>query len=168
MKPETVLVLRKLAREATIFALLGMVLAGIGVYVVMDDEDRDNARQKAAIAVNATTDPNLFVVATTDSHGNPQSSPYVEVRLSNGTRLHVRRCDPGQTSDCREFLNSACVLCDAEKYGIERDYWTAYNEARHHDLGETMLVTLYVSLLGFPAGLVLWLFYRLVRFAVKG
>lgn len=39
--------------------------------------------------------------------------------------------------------------------------------ARHVDLGRAMLGTLYVSLWGFPTGLGLWIFYRLVRFAVK-
>lgn len=43
MKPETVVLLRKLAREATIFALLGMVVAAIGIFVFMDNQDRANA-----------------------------------------------------------------------------------------------------------------------------
>lgn len=53
MKPETVSIIRNLAREATIFALLGTVVATIGIFVFMDNEDRTNAKQKAAEAIHA-------------------------------------------------------------------------------------------------------------------
>lgn len=241
MKPETVLLLRKLAREATIFALLGMVLAGIGVFVVMDNADTTNAKRQAEIAVHAGFD----LSAGIEPPAKPV--PTVQVPLSNGSMLRVCACQPriepnthsegehlandkdflaatqsdqvnylskidsdfakasskdqlaylayithktgkdpqhtyeiifdeiaDQKKDCRRFSTDPLAIRisvpkgNADQVAIEKDYCTAYQEARHHALGGTLLGTLYISLLGFPAGLGLWIFYRLVRFAVKG
>lgn len=60
-------------------------------------------------------------------------------------------------------------LGTTDQIAIERDYWTAYKEARHRYPPGDLLASLFVGLLSFPAGLVLWIFfYRLIRFAVKG
>lgn len=205
MKPETVLFLRKLAREATIFALLGMVVAGIGMFVVIDNADRTNAREKAAEAVHA--DVKWFP--------QPKPTPTVEVPLTNGTVLHVRQClvpPPASLGgDCLNFsgpfaqyelqiqavpapptgelqspnpatqdpaglakapfrsrLIGSVPLGSADQVGIEKEYWTAYKNSRHQRPVEEMLGPLLFGLCGFAAGLVLWIFYRLVRFAVKG
>jgi len=49
-------VVRKLAREATIFALLGMLVAVTGVFVFDDLRDGANAKNEAAKAVHADID----------------------------------------------------------------------------------------------------------------
>ena len=175
MKPETIVIIRKLAREATIFALLGMALGAIGAYVFMDYEDRTNAIYQATIAVHGGMD---WTVHT--QHSQPTHT--VQVPLTNGAVLYVRRCEPEgpwakyevSKPDCRKFITDPIAIRDAVPLGhadqviIEKDYWAAYKRARHYDLGGQLLGSLYIGLLGFPAGLALWIFYRLVRFAVKG
>ena len=194
MKPETIIIIRKLAREATIFALLGMALGAIGAYVFMDYEDRTNAIYQATIAVHGGMDWNVHA-----QHSQPTHT--VQVPLTNGAVLYVRRCEPDgpwtkyatgkddtiklppgyedakpvvSTPECRKFITDPIAIRDsvplgnADQVAIEKDYWAAYKKARHYDLDGQLLGSLYVGLLGFPAGLVLWIFYRLVRFAVKG
>jgi hypothetical protein len=51
---------------------------------------------------------------------------------------------------------------------IEKDYWLAYAKAKSQHRTENMMAAAVLSLWGFPAGIMVWLFYRLVRFAVKG
>src|SRR5713101_6062451 len=51
---------------------------------------------------------------------------------------------------------------------IEKDYWRAYAKAKGQHRTENMMTAAVLSLWGFPSGIVVWLFYRLVRFAVKG
>lgn len=82
MKPETVLLLRKLAREATMFALLGILVATIGIFVFMDNQDRANAKRQAAIAVHAVEG----MYALTDG----EIVNTLQVPLTNGTVLRVR------------------------------------------------------------------------------
>lgn len=257
MKPETVIIIRKLAREATIFALLGIVAAAIGIFAFMDNQDRANAKRQAVIAVHAGID---------FSNAPAKPAPTVEVPLTNGTVLQVRRCpnlfnfdvdaarkagysddeilqffvakpyfktfsqadqqalvakvdpdfaqlkpeefrtflsrynggaarnnrpkpkfDPNApvdpSPDCRNFsgrpteyrasgntdqFTQYASMGSIDQVAIEKEYWTAYKQARHLDLSGTLLGSLYFGLLGFPAGLGLWMFYRLVRFAVTG
>lgn len=171
MKPETVLLLRKLGREATVFALLGMVLAGIGVFAYIDNEDRKWASATALATVHAD-DWNVYA-----QHSQP---PTVEVPLTNGTVLHVRMCGKGDVfdqvaaginpGDCTEFSDpfTSISLGQPQQIVIEKDYWTAYKSMRHHALGTEVWISLFYGLCGLLAGLVLWIFYRLVRFAVKG
>jgi hypothetical protein len=64
--------------------------------------------------------------------------------------------------------NRVVRIGDTDQVAIEKDYWTAYKNSRHHDFAGEMLGSLLLGLLGFPAGLALWIFYRLVVFAVKG
>jgi hypothetical protein len=85
----------------------------------------------------------------------------------------------GYTSDCRYFSNSyyelerklggrlSVPLGSADQVAIEKDYWAAYSKARRRNLGIGM-GSLALSVWGFPAGLGIWAFYRLVRFAIKG
>lgn len=177
MKPETILLLRKLAREATIFSLLAMVLAGIGVFVYIDNEDRYWANATALATVHAD-DWNVYA-----QHSQP---PTVEVPLTNGTVLHVRMCGKGDVfdqlaagihpEDCKELSYpfeqlggrlTSIPLGHPQQIAIEKDYWTAYKSMRHHMLGTEVSISLFYGLCGLLAGLVLWIFYRLVRFAVK-
>jgi len=57
-------------------------------------------------------------------------------------------------------------LGNADQVAIEKDYWTAYNKSRSY--AGSAVGSLLGGLRGFPVGLGLWVFYRLVRFAVKG
>ena len=181
--------MRKLAREAVIFALLGWLGATIAIFVKLDIDDRAAAKDKAVQAVHAGIDWNVYTT-------NSQPMHTVQVPLRNGTVLQVRQCPidltaglvpkvkfdpnaPYQPEDCRNFSDDkffadlggvlvSIPLGNAEQVAIERDYWTAYHNSRHQELAGEMLGSLFLGLWGFPAGLGLWIFYRLVRFAVKG
>jgi hypothetical protein len=75
--------MRKLAGEAAIFALLGLVVATMGVLLKLYTDARVAARTKAAEAVHAK-DYQL--------QGAESSNSIVVVTLDNGTILEVRRC----------------------------------------------------------------------------
>lgn len=189
MKPETVLLLRKLAREATIFALLGMVVATVGIFVKLDMDERAEAKLAARRAVHALlTNPHfeLQISVSYSSKTVPiahapqdQSERTVSVPLTNGTVLFIHSCGVHLVSpkDCRNFsetnkeqfrrANLNVPLGDEDQIAIERDYWAAY-KAKRESVGTVLLGSLLFGLWGFPAGLALWIFHRLVRFAVKG
>lgn len=215
MKPETVLFLRKLAREAVIVALLGQLLATVVGFVRLDMDDRATAKDKAAQAVHAEMPKTMVPMFAPD--GTVGEIPaervndavkagarlaLVDVPLTNGTVLHVRPCetfDPDAfmaqrqknvfdelaaqstppVTDCTHFSGpyeklaaqhggwlSGVALGSADQVAIEKNYWTAYKNSR--DVGNSAVGSLFMGLWGFPAGLGLWIFYRLVRFAVKG
>ena len=207
--------MQKLAREATIFALLGLIIGIIGVFVAMDSDDKAAAKEKAAQAVHASTPQ--WQIRLDFSKAPVQSvTNIVLVPLRSGMVLLVRRC-PGpipippvarlgeavesrkqnifdelakndelakDDKNCRNFsfsgsnshayylgdsLSLTVPLGDADQVAIEKDYWIAYRNSRRQHFAGEMLGSLFLGgLYGFPAGLGLWMFYRLVRFAVKG
>ena len=70
-------------------------------------------------------------------------------------------------NDCFRFDGQEPVtLGTAKQVAIEKEYWAAYKNSR--DVGGCALWSSVMGLWGFAGGLVLWLFYRLVRFAVRG
>ena len=207
--------LQRLTREATIFALLGLIIGIMGVFVAMDRDDKVAAKEKAAQAVHAST-PEWQITLNFSKAPVQSATNTVLVPLRNGMVLLARRC-PGQIpippsgtlgepvesrkqdifdeltkndglakddKNCRNFsfsgsnsqayylgdsLSLTVPLGDADQVAIERDYWIAYRSSRHQHFAGEMLRSLFPgSLYGFPAGLALWIFYRLVRFAVKG
>ncbi len=252
--------MRKLAREAIIFALLGLLAGAIGMFVVLDMEDRADAKAKAVQAVHAVTlDLDTSQPLFDMSKAQPILPPGVTEELiavqvplmRKGTVLQVRRCstaDPGESvlrsargiddtsranlwdvfhqaknedelatrlqnanipqslkadlwdakraandpwkvvserpaplpvdlsgglvpKNCRNFSNpfrDVLPLGNPDQVAIEKDYWTAYKNSRHQQFGSEILGSLFIGLWGFPAGIALWIFYRLVRFALKG
>jgi hypothetical protein len=109
----------------------------------------------------------------------------VAVPLTNGTVLHVRVC--GQSSgpwnkyiDCREFSAPdpykefgghiiSIPLGHPDQIALEKDYWAAHNKTSRQNLFSNATGSLLLGLLwGFPCGIGVWIFYRLVRFAITG
>ena len=189
---------RAIAREAVIFALVGLLLAEVGGGIFAVRQAKEEARSVAFYSLHATP----------PTEGN-QIDNSVRVPLTDGTVLYVTDCDqlhaeadlldqaareralkPGQIDFSEAlvwipgFLSNDCVgfyvpgvakaslrevhVGDTNQIAIEKQYWRFYLDARHRILGTELPALLFVDLLGFPAGLVVWLFYRLVRFAVKG
>ena len=183
--------MRKLAREAGVFGLLGLLMASIGFFAKLYADARLTARTVAAQAVHARDDQ---VQRVEPSHA------IVVVTLNDGTILHVRQCQkydpqtayesadrliaaletrslrqkqaaqpndnaqprnklalpkPDETFDCRNFSSTSY-----DQASLERDYWTAYRESKHQALAGNVLGSLAKGLLGFPAGLGVWIFYR--------
>lgn len=204
----TVSTFRKLAREAVIFMLLGLVAGVLVAFVVLEIQSAGDVKKDAAKAVYAYEAP-------PPPPGYELVEPVVQVPLTNGVLLFVTDCGRahpadlpawlvplesasanaphtskdsnksvpvplGSTNgiDCVYFENFPWVRYggqrDPERLGsptqvaIEKMYWQAYAKSkREHMLGNGVW-SLIVGCCGFATGLVIWLFYRLVRFAVKG
>jgi hypothetical protein len=181
---------RKLAREAVIFMLLGFVMGVAVAFVLFQRSSLTSVKEDAAKAVYAFEAPPLPA-------GYEPNTQVVQVPLTNGILLFVTDCnrlhpwiieDPknpatpapvGTTNgrDCVYFKNEAdppgwnlisVPLGEQSQIVIEKQYWAAYAKAKRQRLWENGAGSLVVGLWGFPAGLGVWLFYRLVRFAVKG
>ncbi len=59
-------------------------------------------------------------------------------------------------------------LGDTNQVAIEKEYWKAFTKAKQELLVENAMESTFLSLWGFPVGIIVWIFYRLVQFAVKG
>jgi hypothetical protein len=216
---------RKLAREATIFMLLGPVVVAPAVFAFLQ-----RSSLQTDVKVDAARGVHAFDVATLP-HGFRLDNS-VLVPLSNGVQLYVTDCSqahpidlsagfvpkatpsapaakkpsgavdydalakhlgesqpapipipPGLTngSDCTYFSDQfndlvhhfgghlvSVPLGDKNQVAIEEEYWQAYAKAKSQHRNENMTAAAMLSLWGFPAGIIVWIFYRLVRFAVKG
>ncbi len=184
--------MRKLAREAVIFCLLGSILAAIAALVIVERQAIGAAKSEAAArAVHG------ILVPTGITPDDSAGAHYAAVPLTNGIRLYVRACiDPQQPPskppnlldtlyeqdhDCRYFYDgsarevaqfggwpAAISLGDSDQVSIEKDYWTAYKSVKRWPVPENLMISALFGLYGFPAGFVLWCLYRLVRFAIFG
>jgi hypothetical protein len=107
--------IRKLAREATIFALIGMVVAAVGGFTLLMKDVRTRARLVGAEAVHAGT-PQIHVppgyTLDPDSPGLQKNS--VEVPLTNGVVLHVRECVP-------DFSDALVLKKDVKRSATDYD-----------------------------------------------
>jgi hypothetical protein len=86
---------RKLAREAVIFCLLGSVLTIVGSFVVLNRDERARATAAAKSAVHAEVelDQSNFKPIPTDAIVDQEwKINFVKVPLSNGVILSVRQC----------------------------------------------------------------------------
>jgi hypothetical protein len=183
--------MRKLVREATIFALLGFLLVSVGLFIKTERDIKNNAAFQATKAVHAdTTEPTRM-----DLPPGAVLIPVntVAVPLTNGTILHIRRCTDStekvperdvftqlaeEDKNCRYFSDwfakfggqmVSVPLGQPDQIALERDYWTAYKAANQRDVVSTATASLVFGLLwGFTGGVCIWVFYRLVRFAIAG
>lgn len=180
--------MRKLAREAVIFMLLGPIVAAPAVFAFFQHRSVGDVKTEAARSVHA-------IDAVQEPAGfRPINS--VLVPLTNGVKLYVTDCNqahqlvwfdqnappPGaHGGDCVYFSDpyqkelqqsggrlASISLGDENQVAIEKDYWLAYSKAKSQHRIENAMAAVVLSLWGFPAGIIVWLFYRLVRFAVKG
>jgi hypothetical protein len=208
--------MRKIAREAVIFMLLGPIAAVLVAFIYLERQSAEVFKAEAArgvYAIDAAQEPAGFT---------PVNS--VLVPLTNGVRLYVTDCaqahpwvvssvpannkpadlpagltplpsvdsatarferiPPGahlEGGNCVHFSDpyqkelqqlggrlSSIPLGDENQVAIEKDYWQAYAKAKSQHRIENMVAAGVLSLWGFPTGIIIWLFYRLVRFAVKG
>ncbi len=186
---------RKTARQAVIFMLLGLVVGVLVAFLLLERRSTGDVKKDAAKAVYAyeasplppgfkpdepavqvplTNGVLLFVTDCNRAH------PWViSSQPAAGTPTKTVPVPPGSTngSDCVYFNNQykdpnwslvSVPLGDENQVAIEKEYWQAYAKSKRQHLLENGMWSLLMGLWGFPAGLVIWLFYRLVRFAVKG
>jgi hypothetical protein len=176
--------MRKLAREATIFVLLGFALTVLSLFTKMAMDEADYAKQEAAKAVHADAIPPLPAGYTLT-----KTVHTVDVPLKSGTVLHIRECPDSEVklkrdvlseeqNNCRYFADwasqfggstTSLPLGNPAQVAIEKDYWDAYKKFGTHDLYTNAIVSAIGGVeWGIPAAFGIWIFYRLVRFAVKG
>lgn len=189
--------LRKIAREAVIFILLGPVVAAGITFAFVEKQSVGHAKAEAERAVYASDVKSLPSGLRWDNT--------VLVPLTNGTQLQVMDCsqahpspafDPNKSYqiapadeipvpvgasngvDCMYFTDEvfkergghldSVPLGDKDQVAIEEQYWQAYAKAKTQSRTDNAMVVGFLSLWGFLGGFIVWMFYRLIRFAVKG
>jgi hypothetical protein len=175
--------MRKLAREAVIFALLGLFIAIAGCFVYLTKDIRTNANVAAAREVHSFAQGSVSALAHPDemkiigfvaTFDDPDWGGawrqlddsilfhrLIEVPVMKGRTLYFTECQ----SHADEGGN--CVFLPIPEE-IAKDYWAAYKKSEHETLRRTGMASLESGLWGFADGIGIWILYRLVRLAVKG
>jgi hypothetical protein len=183
--------MRKLARQAVILALLGLLVTATGYFAFLTKDIRTTANKAAALAVHSfaqgkvsalRTDADLGLhrmmlpddigfVSTFDDpdwgdawHQLNESILFnhlIEVPVMDRRILYFTECQ----SHADEGGN--CVFLPQPNQ-ITKDYWTAYEDSEHKTLLQSGTESLKFGLWGFAGGIGIWAFYGIVRFAIKG
>jgi hypothetical protein len=160
----------KLVRQA-IFALLGFIVALIGIFVVLGRNITTRAQTDAARQVHAEIAQGPTGLRPIDT---------VDVPLTNGTVFHVRECQQywrgrlDETTDCRFFSDryrqlTFLALGDPRQVAFEKDYWVAYRKSIRENLFQNALVSTRLGLRwGLLGGLCIWILYRIIHLGVRG
>jgi hypothetical protein len=155
---------RRLAREAVIFMLSGMVLAAVSSFAYMHHSEakaiqsQRDALKMPCEQMTRPVRPNIDPPEGYDYFGSMLDAPMVtraECNLVFGTNVESL---PTPTAYGRDFYNRRDASL-AE--GVRIKNLRIDNQAN-------AMVAAVIGLYGFAAGLGVWLFYRLVRFAIKG
>jgi hypothetical protein len=148
---------RKTAREAVIFMLLSMLFSSIGAFIYMRHSEAKSFRaQRDSLKKDCDSIPSWAVGM------NPQSARHyvsqAECSLVFGEALYPPRpYDPGAKLSQESIQEDNDALAEGEHIKTQK-----------LDYEESALVSLVVGAYAFAGGLGVWLFYRLLRFAVKG
>lgn len=158
--------MRKLAREAVIFMLLAMLLGFVGTFIFqIRQQSLDNAAQRTALSKNCAP----FEAGTTI--GGKQPFQAMSTENLDGTFFSRAECtlvfgekkypvvawDRGVTLSDKDQARYAAALAHGKTIlDLKIDYPTV------------LFVSAFIGAWSFIVGLGLWLFYRLIRFAVKG
>ena len=167
--------MRKLAREAVIFMLLGWILLTVGMFVglyattpskvkntVQTPEVFPTPEECRKLGLNSQMSPAQITSALQkaskeDDPGDPLSG-LGGISVEVDREAHI--CLETQTDDFSQFM-SAIPVNDPQPppdFIHNVDY----------SISDFMMESLFVGSFGFLAGLGLWIFYRVVRFAIKG
>src|SRR6266849_5785498 len=128
--------MRKLAREAIIFALLGLLIGTIGIFVKLDMDDRAAAKEEAARAVHAravhaSVGMLEFGKSRLREAPKPPFDPNAPIQslvpLRNGTVLQVRQCSMADPAE--PILLSAQGIDDRTRARL----WDQIHQAKNED-----------------------------------
>ena len=149
--------MRKLAREAVIFMLFGLMLSFTSSFIFMCRQQANSIRaERDSLKKHCDSIPSWGVgeQGLSDEHSTTQA----ECSLVFGTVLYPPRSyDPGVRLSQATIQDDSYALAEGERIrNLSIDYQ-----------GNVLLSCL-AGAYGFVAGLGIWLFYRLIRFAVKG
>jgi len=161
--------LRRTAREAVIFMLAGMALSAIAVssYSYRDQAQRIRIERSA---LKATCDVKLDMSTSMPIHPVPTPPPGFLAITEWWPLPRLVKCDAA-------FNDKAIDLAAGLDYIFDKDGHAEYVEARAEglriknlkvDFADCALTGAIAGGFGFVGGLGVWLFYRLVRFAIKG
>jgi ABC-type multidrug transport system fused ATPase/permease subunit len=155
--------IRSLAREAVIFMLLGLLLSSTGTFIYLS-----RSQSKAHKVLRDVLWENCEGLRTRGSHsisngGGSYTTPAEcsEV-FENWAATDWKRQELGNASGSIRPLQLSSEDLDNALSDGKRIKNLKIDSAGH------ALVALLVGAYGFVAGLGVWFFYRLVRFAVKG
>ena len=190
--------MREFAREAVIFILLGPIAAIVPAFIHFQRQSLGDIKYVAArsiyaaerdkpdpdfipiysVAVPLTTGDTLYVTDCGQLYPSVATNGAASDKPSNTAPTTVQFV-PGSTNgkDCVYFddeiytrgghLNSV-TLGSKNQIAIEQAYWAAFAKARHHQAYASAVMAGFLSLWGIPAGFVVWICYRLIRFAAEG
>jgi hypothetical protein len=183
--------MRKLARQAVIFSLLGLLVTITGHFAFLAKDIRTTANVAAALAVHSFAQGNVSALRTeaylrlhrtmtpgeigfVSTFDDPDWGGawrqlndsilfhrLIEVPVMDGRVLYFTECQ----SHAEEGEN--CLFLPQPSQ-IAKDYWDAYKESEQETLQTSGKESLKSGLWGFVGGLGIWTLYWLVRFAVKG
>ena len=153
---------RKLAREAVIFMLLGWILLTVGMFVGLYATTPSKVKNTIQAPDAYPTPEQCRKLGL----NNQMSSAQITAALQKATEEE----DPGG------FFSGSGAISDklARQADIclkTQNQPQAPPEFVHnvdYSISGFTMESIYVGILGFPAGLGLWIFYRVVRFAIKG
>jgi hypothetical protein len=184
---------RRLAREAVIFMLLGMMLAAVGSFIYMSYSQavsfrvqRDALKQKCdllargpagatSIEKDGTVLVNIaecgIVFGTDPAHGG-----YIDISAGLVPKQQPEASSAAPSKKI-EGLPADAVLKPLPPASMPDNFLaqqqdmitegTRIKNLKMDNLGNAV-VAAFAGMYGFAAGFGVWLFYRLVRFAVKG
>jgi hypothetical protein len=157
--------MRKLAREAVIFMLVGMMLGSISGYVYLCLEQSKTIKTQREQLWNScevlrTRGGHLI----SDIHGNYTTPHECSDVFRNWTETDWKRQELGDASEPPGFIPDEPTFEEINKASAEG---LRIKNAKIEYL-ENLGVLLFFGPGGFAVGLGVWLLYRLVRFAVKG
>jgi hypothetical protein len=157
--------MRKLAREAVIFMLAGMLLGSISGYVyVCYDQSKTIKTQRSALWNNCEVLRTRGFHVISDFHGNYTGPHECNDVFGNWTETDWKRQELGDASEPAGFIPYEPTFEEINKASAEGQRIKNAKVKYLENLG----VLLIFGPGGFAIGLGVWLFYRLVRFAVKG
>jgi hypothetical protein len=150
--------MRKLAREAVIFMLVGLLLATFGTYGYLRHERvkyiqaQRNVLQRECVTIHSVPLPGFTLMW--DRDGKPTSLAECDFVFGDG-----KEAEPSNDiiANDKSYESFKATMSEAHRIKDLRP-----------DIQENAVVSLVGGGFGFAGGLVLWAFYRLVRFAVKG
>jgi hypothetical protein len=160
LREETMGTFRKLAREAVIFMLAGLFLAATGSFIYLCRQDLTRIRAARQ---------DLKQECDTLRSLPPGFGPYTR-RLSDDHVTSQAECDLVFGPDKTKPPQTAPKTLPADFFKIMDDTKAEGTRIKNMkiDYAGNALVSLVVGAYGFAAGFGIWIFYRLVRFAVKG
>jgi len=187
--------MRKLAGEAVIFILLGPVVAIVPAFFYFQRQSLADIKYVAARAIYATEatseEPSpangsvpQYAVLVPLTNGVRlyvtdcgQLRPRASTNETPSGKASSEQFVPGSTNgkDCVYFDDeiyrlgghlTSVTLGDKNQIAVEKEYRAAFAKAKRHQAYASAAMAGFLSLSGIPAGFIIWVLYRLIRFAV--